>query len=396
METDLIRLLADLVACSSTNPRRAPVSESYPGEAPLLHLLEAYLRPLGARIDYQEAMPGRFNLTAFWDGRDRSRTLLLSAHADTVPQDGMTIPPFTPAIREGRLYGRGACDPKGGMAAMLAAITRRIGRGAPLPCNLCFAATCNEEFGADGARTLMQRHAGRFTMAVVAEPTDLAIVRQHKGALRFAIEAEGVAAHSSVPEQGASAIAAMSEVVRRIEGPLRDALNRRPHPVLGAPRVSVGLIQGGTQVNIVPAHCAVEVDRRTVPGETRESVSREVEDLLGAAREAGDPRVRLSARLTEEYPPLDVAEASPVCRLAAEACRRILGSVRLEAAPYATDAGVFHQFGLPAVVWGPGSIRQAHTRDEWVPLDQVRIAERVYETLIDLAGTEANPQEPLP
>lgn len=387
MVLDVLSLLADLVACASPNPRRDPISAQYPGEANLLRLLETILRPLGARVSIEEAMPGRHNLLAFFDGVDASRTLLLAAHADTVPQDGMTIPPFTPEIRDGRLYGRGSCDPKGGMAAMLAALSRRLDGGARLPCNVCFAATCNEEFGSDGARALAQRHSGAFRYAVVAEPTELAIVRVHKGALRFAVEATGVAAHASTPEQGASAIFAMSDVVRRIEGPYRKELARRVHPQAGAPQVTVGMITGGTQVNIVPDRCAIEVDRRTIPGETKDSVSAEFREVLTAAQQAGDPRVTLSCRATQEYPPLETSMSEPVCRLAAEACREALGAARFESAPYATDAGVFQSLGLPAVVLGPGSIRQAHTRDEYVDLAQVRQSVDIYETMLALAGT---------
>lgn len=386
MPLDVVQLLAELVACSSANPRRNPPGGDSPGEANLCRILDRLLNALGARVEQEEVLPGRRNLFGTFTGRDPSRTLLLAAHADTVPQDGMTIPPFTPSIRNGRLYGRGSADTKGSMAAMLAALSRFLEKNGAPPCNVCFAATCNEEFGAHGAKALVRRHPGEFFGAVVGEPTDLAVVHAHKGALRFSIEARGLAVHSSLPERGASAIFAMSDVVRRLEGPYREELLRRDHPLLGPPRVTVGIIRGGSQVNIVPDHCLVEVDRRTVPGETLDSARGELDAILAEAKHAGDPRIAFSCQSTDEYPPLDEPADGPIGRLAGEACRRVLGQARFAAAPYATDAGVFHHAGLPAVVLGPGSMQQAHTQDEFIGLEPLRQAVDVYETLIGLAG----------
>lgn len=386
MPLDPITVLGQLVACPSPNPRREPLSPDYPGEANLLRLLAGFLGEMGARVTLEPVLPGRDNLLALFPGTDPSRTLLLAAHADTVPQDGMTIPPFLPEIRDGRLHGRGSCDTKGGMAAMLAALSRWTEARRPFPVNVCFVATCNEEFGADGARALMRAHPGRFTAAVAAEPTGFGIVHVHKGALRFAIEATGLPAHSSVPERGASAILAMAAVIRRLEGEYRAELARRTHPLVDAPRVSVGLVHGGTQVNIVPDRCMIEVDRRTIPGETAESVLAEFEAHLRAVAAESDPRIRLACRPTEEYPPLFEPKGGPLASLAAEACRRVLGSAEFAAAPYATDAGVFAAAGLPSLVLGPGSVAQAHTKDEYVEIDAVRKAADVYEILIGLAG----------
>ncbi len=384
---DVVSLLTDLVACASTNPRGKPPSADYPGEAPLLHLLESFFKARGARVIQEEVFPGRCNLLAFFDGIDTSRTLLFNAHADNVPQDGMTIPPFTPEIRDGRLYGRGSADPKGGMAAMLAALDRFRSAGRPFPCQVCFAATCNEENGADGARELMRLHPRAFTAAVVAEPTDLEIVHLHKGAIRFQIEAQGVAAHSSLPENGVSAIRALCEVTARIEGPYRSELLRRTHPLAGSPRVSVGVFHGGAQVNVVPGRAELQVDRRTLPGETAASVQQELEEILEAVRREGDPRLTFTCQLTEHYPPLDEATDSWLGHLLAEASHRVLGHATFAVAPFGTDGGVFSSQGLPSLIVGPGSIRQAHTQDEYVDLAQVRRAVDLYETILMLSGT---------
>jgi acetylornithine deacetylase len=394
MPLDPIDLLSELVACPSSNPRRAPLSPEYPGEAGLVRLLERILTRLGGRVVIEEVLPGRSNLLAWFPGQARLPALMLSGHSDTVPQDGMTIPPFTPVIRDGRLYGRGACDMKGGMAALIAALSRWTESGRPFPVPVCFAATCNEEFGAHGSKALLAAHPGEFAAAIVAEPTNLDIVHGHKGALRFSIEAAGLPAHSSVPERGASAVLAMTGVIRRIEGPYRAELARRTHPLVDAPRVSVGLIHGGTQVNIVPDRCEIEVDRRTIPGETEAGVRAEFEAILEAVRAESDPRVTFTCRPTEEYPPLQEPVDGPVARLAAEACRRVLGKAVFAPAPYATDAGVFSSRGLPSLVMGPGSVAQAHTQDEYVELAAVRQAADVYETLIGLSGRFLSAEAP--
>jgi acetylornithine deacetylase/succinyl-diaminopimelate desuccinylase-like protein len=384
MPLDVVQLLSELVACPSTNPRGAPPSAAYPGEGPLLRILEAFFKARGAHVIQEEVLPGRCNLLAYFDGIDRSRTLLLNAHADNVPQDGMTIPPFVPDIRDGRLYGRGSVDPKGGMAAMLAALDRFLSAGRAFPCRVCFAATCNEESGADGAQALMRLHPKEFFAAVVAEPSDLEIVHLHKGAIRFNIEARGVAVHSSLPERGVSAIRALCEAVARIEGPYRDALLRRNHSLAGAPRVSVGVIQGGSQVNVVPDRAELQVDRRTLPGETPESVQRELEEILQAVQRGSDPRLVFACRLTEHYPPLDESPDSWLGRLMVGASTRVLGRAAFAVAPYGSDAGVFSSQGLPSLILGPGSISQAHTKDEYVDLTQVRQAVDLYETMLAL------------
>jgi len=385
MPADPVSLLAELVARPSPNPRGATPTPDCPGEAPVLEWLESFFRPFGASLIRQAVFPGRWNLLAELPSRHRGPALLLTAHADTVPAEGMTIPPFEPSIRNGRLYGRGSCDPKGGLAAMLAAIADYLAEhGGHFECPVAFAATCNEESGADGARRLAEVYGSTFWGAVVAEPTGLCIVNRHKGALRYRITIQGVAAHSSEPEKGVSALHAAAALLLDIEGPYRNALASRLHPALGFPRVSVGILQGGRQVNVVPDHAILDLDRRTLPGEPEETVRRELEARIAAVAQTADPRIRFSLQLLEQYPPLDLETEAPLSRLLAASCERTLRRAAFEPAHFGTDGGVFSEKGVPSLVFGPGSIRQAHTADEWIAIEEVRLAHKVYKSLLDL------------
>lgn len=344
--TNPTSLLMQLVACRSDRSEEA-----------LVNLLASILGSWGARVTIQPVHPGRPNLIATLPGRDSSRSLLLEAHSDTVGGDA----PYTPVIRDGRLYGRGACDTKGPMSSMLNAIHDVLAAGPP-PVTLHFVSTCNEESGATGAHHLV---AGGFRAdsAVVAEPTDLELVYAHKGALRLRLRTSGVASHSSAPELGVNAIYKMRPVLEALEAKVIPALKAVYDPVLGHPTLSVGVIHGGSQVNIVPATCTLEVDRRMVASET-------APDVVTALLEAmpGD----VAHEITEYYPPLFQSPDSDLVKGTAAA----LGATRLATAPWASNAGVFAAAGIPSVLFGPGSIHQAHTTDEFIDLTQLEMAAR--------------------
>ncbi len=365
----IIELLSRLVACPSINPKNlAPTGLLY-GEAGMVELLANLLRDWGGQIQINEIAPGRPNLLACFPGKNPNRSLLLDAHTDVVAVEGMIIPPFTPMIRDGKLYGRGACDTKGPMVAILLGLRRVLDEQGQPPVTIWFAGTCNEELGATGAAALMAS-GFRADMAIIAEPTELKIIHAHKGALRAILETTGIAAHSSTPQLGVNAIYKMLPVITRLEKMIFPAT----HPKLGAPTLSVGTIAGGSQVNIVPASCRIDVDRRLLPGETREEI---VHQLTG--------NEDVMCTVTEFYPPLEESLDSPVAGLVAAACRRVLGRAEFSAAPYATNAGAYKAAGIPAVVFGPGSIAQAHTKDEFIELSAVAQAVNLFAEIIQNA-----------
>lgn len=389
VKLDPIDTLARLVAIPSVNPMERPVSDPTFCEGRLTEYLEATLKQMGLAARRQVVAPGRENVVARLDG-DRppdhgGAVLMWEAHQDTVPVDGMTVEPFAAEVRGGRLYGRGACDTKGGMAAMLAAVARLAAerpRGMP---TILLCCTVNEEYGFSGASTLTELWTQgpgeivprRPDAAVVAEPTDLAVVVAHKGVVRWRCHAPGRAVHGAHPEQGENAVYRMAHALVQIQ---RYAVQRvgslASHPLCGRATLSVGLIRGGVSVNTVPDRCTIEVDRRLPPGEDPEQAQRHLIDYLAGEGELGFPLEHEPA-FTCGLPLSDEGNGPLADRLAATASQ-IAGDCRKVGVPYATNAAFFAAAGVPSVVFGPGSIEQAHTKDEWVAVDQVERAAEIY------------------
>ncbi len=392
-DIDPIPILEELVAIPSVNPMGGDPENGNLRESRLTEFLEEFFRERGIETLRQEAEPGRDNLLARIEGSAGSRApvVVLDAHQDTVPVEGMTIAPWTPVIRDGRLFGRGSCDTKGPMAAMIVAALRAsaVPRGRRPTVILSFPV--NEEFGFTGIRRLCES-SGRFggalaegfiprtpTAAVVGEPTDLAVITAHKGAVRWRIHSHGRAAHSSRPELGENAIFMMAEVLNRLKEYQATTVGElAADPLCGKPTLSVGTIRGGVSVNVVPEECVIEVDRRVVPGEdahdAREHLLTAIEGLEGITHD--DPFLDL--------PPLAGTANAAVASRLCDCIRAVKGAGRTTGASYGTHAAFYARRGIPAVVFGPGSIEQAHTQDEWVTVDQVReSAEILYRFLLE-------------
>jgi acetylornithine deacetylase/succinyl-diaminopimelate desuccinylase-like protein len=293
-------------------------------------------------------------------GKIRHR-IVLAPHMDTVApsSDGQ----FHPRVARGRLYGRGACDTKGSIAAMLTALGNLARNGRrPHGTEIILAALVDEENAQAGSRSLAASGL-RADLAIVGEPTRLRIVTAHKGSVWLRIETHGKAAHGSCPDLGKNAIHEMARVVDWLETDYAGQLRRRRHPLLGCATVSVGSIRGGTQPNIVPAWCVASADRRTLPGESEKSVRDELRVLL---RRRG-----LSAAVEGEKPtdclPMETDPNLPLVRTLLKLARQS----KPTGANYFCDASVLARAGIPSVVFGPGDIAQAHTADEWIELKSV-------------------------
>ncbi|MDR3639526.1 MAG: M20 family metallopeptidase [Isosphaeraceae bacterium] len=341
-----------------------------------------WFRDLGITCERQPVSPGRENVLARYEAPGATTTILFDAHQDTVPTDGMTIPPFLPTVEGGRLHGRGSCDIKGGMAAMLVAFARLVRERPRGSASLLMACTVDEEFTHTGASRLAAHWHGA-SLAVVAEPTLLDLVDRHKGAVRWKARARGIACHSSTPHLGANAIYRMGRVLQVLADYAQSLRDATPDPVLGSPTLSVGRIEGGQSVNVVPDWCEIEIDRRLVPGETFEDASQRVwsalEERLGSLDwlEFLPPWVNM--------PPLAPNRASSeiwLPRLVNAVSKATGRTPQIAGVPYGTDAGPLGATGLPCVVFGPGDIAQAHTKDEWVELDQVRAASEAYYQMV--------------
>jgi acetylornithine deacetylase ArgE len=379
------RLLRDLVALPSVNPMGRPLTGPDIYEHRVTAYLENFFRSLGVPYERQTVAPLRDNIFAWTDAAGAAATVIFEAHQDTVPTDNMTIDPFSAHIENGRLYGRGACDIKGGMAAMLGAFARLVRDKPKGAARVVMVCTVDEEFGFLGAQRIIQlglrQRFSNLLGAIVAEPTQLRIVNSHKGLVRWDLTTTGRSCHSSRPEQGVNAIYRMAAVLPHIERYAEQLRVSRSDPCLGPPTMNVGRIDGGTSVNTVPDRCRIEIDRRLVPGEDAASAREHFHDYL---RQHVDPSLAYSlASPRLSAPPLNaVGSEELVARLGA-AIDSVIGAHQVEAVPYGTDAAPLAEAGIPSVVFGPGDITRAHTCDEWTPLDEV---EQASEILYRLAG----------
>jgi succinyl-diaminopimelate desuccinylase len=371
----LIETLSDLIRINSINPE-------YPKGRPeteIQRYVLGFFRRHGIDAWEQEVLPERANVIGRLAGRLPGRRFIFEAHSDTAGIDGMTREPFRPELSGGRLYGRGACDTKAGLAAMMHALVDIKSAGPAPAAEIWVAATVDEEHAYRGVLKL--RASTQAAGAIVAEPTELRLVIASKGCLRWRTVVKGRAAHSSRPELGVNAITGMARVVMALEEHAGE-LHRISHPLVGTPTLTIGVIQGGTQVNIVPDQCSIEIDRRLIPGEDPETVYQSYRDSIW--------------KLSAELPALDTSveppsvqdwplETRPDCMLV-ELASDVLRSYELEGTPvgvpFGSNASKFAQVNVPSIIFGPGSIDQAHTADEYVEVEQVEKAFVFYRDLM--------------
>jgi acetylornithine deacetylase len=379
MLAETTRLLRDLVSRPSVNPMGRALTSPDIFEHRVTDYLDEFFRGLGVSYQRQRVAPQRENIVARSGTSGARRTIILEAHQDTVPTDNMTIEPFGAKIESGRLYGRGACDIKGGMASMLAAFARLVRERPTGAAEVIMACTVDEEHTFLGVQELVNQGV-KADMAVVAEPTCLKIVHAHKGAVRWYVSTAGRSCHSSAPEQGINAIYRMGKVLVGIEKFAEGLRASRSDPLLGPPTLSVGRIEGGTSVNTVPDRCRVEVDRRLIPGEDGEAAPGQLSDFLRNEAKVDVP-------FEASAPWLRCPSLSPknsvelVARLGA-AIDAVRGPHSVCAVPYGTDASSIADAGIPSVVFGPGDIAQAHTCDEWIDLTEVETASEILYRLV--------------
>src|SRR5271170_2513877 len=304
----VVELLQDLVAIPSVNPQGNPGTE-FTGEQALGEYVADFLRALGAEVSLDPVEPGRPNVIASFTPDKPVAHLAFAPHLDTVSVAGMSIAPFDPAIRDGKLFGRGSTDTKGPMAAGLWAVREWAQSSARGKSRIrwSFLALMGEEAGNDGAHALAKKGFSS-DLTLVLEPTQLGVVTAHKGALWLEIDTTGVACHGSIPDQGRNAIYAMRRVLEFIEDKIIPGLSRQSHAKLGAPTLNVGTISGGSKINIVPDQCKIEIDCRIVPGIDPEEFQQYLESELRPV--SPDTTVRL-----QRYsPPLDTNVALPWVR----------------------------------------------------------------------------------
>ncbi len=364
---DPIDLLRDLIAAPSVNPSLAPGA---PGEQAAADVAYEALVAAGLDVQIQPVAAGRPNVIGVLDGQEPGPSLMFCGHLDTVGVDGMTDP-FVPREDNGRLYGRGAQDMKGGLAAMIAAaatLAPRWTRG-----RLIVACVVDEEFESRGAAALVA--AWRADAAIVTEPTSLSLVIAHKGFAWIDLVTHGRAAHGSRPDEGRDAIVRMGRVLTALEAHDAELRRRPPVPFQGTGSLHASIISGGREISSYPDRCDLQMERRTVTGEADEVVAGEVEAMLARLR-AADPEFSAEARVRTSRAPYALAPDHRLARIVGHALERAGRPAAPGGATFWTDAAILAGVGMPCVLLGPGGAG-LHANEEYVLVDDVRLCRAV-------------------
>jgi len=346
MSDRTIDILRDLIAIDSVNPSLA---SSGGGEAEIANAIAATLRQGGLDVEIQEVAAGRSNVIGILEGRQQGRSLMLCGHMDTVGVAGMDAP-FDPVQKDGRIYGRGSQDMKGGLASMIAAILRIAENGGLAAGRMLLAAVVDEEYASIGADALVTKW--KADAAVVGEPTDMKIAVGHKGFEWVEITTEGVAAHGSRPADGRDAIMRMARVLARLEKLDREIQSRKPHLIHGTGSLHASLINGGRELSTYPDWCTLQMERRTIAGEPNRCAFLEVEKILDALK-SEDPEFKASAKFLFSRPPYLTPEDHDLPQMigaivAGLGMKPVRGGMT-----FWTDAAILGEAGIPSIVFGP-------------------------------------------
>jgi acetylornithine deacetylase len=366
-------LLHQLVAINSINPDLVPGGA---GEAEIARFIAGWLAEAGLEVTIDEPMPGRPSVIGIARGTGGGRSLMLNAHVDTVGVAGMARP-FEPYIDDGKLYGRGAFDMKGSLAAIMcvgaAARERRL-RG-----DVIITAVADEEYASIGTAGIVKRFTA--DAAIVTEPTALQVCVAHKGFIWLDVETTGVASHGSRPDLGVDAIAKMGRILVGVEELGQRLLANPTHRLLRSGSLHASLISGGQELSSYPDRCILSVERRTIPGETPEIVEEQIRAILDGVAEA-DPALKASVRTTLVRDAFEVAEDAPIVTTLRRHATAALGHTPeiIGETPW-MDSAILSAAGIPTVVFGPGGAG-AHAVVEWVDLAQVQ---QCYEILLTTA-----------
>jgi len=371
------KILSDLVKINSINPSLSPEGA---GEAEIGAYVADLLSSIGLSVSTYELAPGRVNVVGTLGGHHGGRSLLLNAHMDTVGVDGMKGDPFSAKVQDGALYGRGAQDMKGSLAAMIAAAKALVDGGVKLGGNLYVTAVADEEYASIGSDNLVKHVSA--DAAIVTEPTDLTISRAHRGFIWYEVETLGRAAHGSRFKEGIDANMRMGRFLYHLDGLEKELRGREPHPLAGPPSLHAARIKGGTETSIYAAHCLLEIERRTSPGENEAQATVELQAIIDALKD-NDPNYQAAVKPIFVRDPFEVnADAAIVKTLDAAYAHRMGTAAQHSGQTFWTDAAIFASGGMETVLIGPtgGGL---HSEEEWVELDSVvNLAHILAETAI--------------
>ena len=378
--TDSVQLLQRMIGFNTVN-RLAEGTLFVEGQ--LAQYLEQVAQAWGFKTDRLTVTGDAYNLLISHEVNAQAPWLLFDSHMDTVGVEGMTVPPFAGLVKDGKIWGRGSCDTKGTGAAMLWALRNAV-QSEQLSTNIAILFSIEEEVAKTGVNAFAQKQLSQLPWkpvgVVVGEPTQLKLVIAHNGYVRWTIRTNGQAAHSSDPSQGRSAISAMARVITAIERDYVPTVTTT-HPLVGKAQCSINVIQGGSQINVIPESCEVLVDRRLVPGEDAAPILPTVKSVLQPLCES-DPQLDVEHVEVRVDPPLSPDSNHLLADRVGQVLTNLGFSVEPVGVKYGTNASNHTAGGLPAVVLGPGDIAQAHRADEHLDLDEFEQGINVYQALM--------------
>jgi acetylornithine deacetylase len=364
-------LTAALVKLDSRNPSLVPGA---PGEHQVAFFLANLLETWGFRVDLQRVVSDRFNVIARAGGSDAGvRSLMLNGHLDVVSVEGMSHPPFIPTVADGNMYGRGSADMKAGIAAMCVAARDAIGLG--VNGEIIITLVIDEEYESLGTRALIASGV-RADAAIITEPTRLALCPAHRGFVWAKLDVHGRAAHGSRYELGVDAITHAALIIAELDRLQCETLQQRTHPLLGRGSLHASLISGGSGLSTYPELCTVEIERRTLPGETAHTFVDELAAAIAMVRKT-HPDLHVDVSVTTSQSASDVSRDSSVMVEMLHALESEDLPSRIEGFSAWTDAALLNEVGVPAICFGPGDIALAHSATEFVPILEVEAATRV-------------------
>lgn len=368
---ELISLVQRLVRIKTISGDKEKLSE-------IGHVLSEEMKSIGFSVGILEAEEGLPNVVGRYEGSKDAPRLLFNGHTDVVPiqnTDSWISGPFSAEIRDGRIYGRGACDMKGGLAAMIVASKVVMSLFPGYRGNLIMTATVDEEIGGFTGMKHIVEQGVTGDMGIVCEPSDFMITNVCKGLLWLRLKTKGKSAHGSMPRLGINAIFKMSKILKGLETYEFDI---PPHEMLGSPTINVGTIKGGLKPNVIPDLCEAEIDVRYLPGQRYQDVIEEIKKEINRIKDV-DPQIDAEIELIRYRSSVEIKKDEKIVELIAGAMKEATGREALyKGMPSPGDSEYLVHGGIPSVMFGPGSEDLCHVDNEWISIDDLMTAVKVY------------------
>ena len=380
-EKELLKVLQDLIKIESVNPDLAGMGN---GESLVAEHIGNYLAAMGLKVRYQEIEPKRINVIGVLKGSGEGKTLMLNGHTDTVGITRMDIEPLNPLFQDGKVYGRGSFDMKGGLAAMIIAVKAIIDAGFKPKGDVILAFVADEEYLSLGTEVLVREYPA--DAAILCEPTGLKVCIAHKGFAWIKVEVFGKAAHGSRPDRGIDAIVKAGKFLARIEELGKDTLIQKKHPLLGSPSIHASLIKGGTELSTYPDYCLIELERRFIPGESVKTIEEEMQTLIDDLA-SKDEQFKAKFEVSFSRPPLEVARdheiVGALSRAYADTVKKAPEFIGVSGW---MDSAILAEAGIPSVIIGPAG-EGFHAATEYVDFESViTLTKILINTIIDFCG----------